>query len=502
MLLSRLGVREAITVFDRKPGRDSGEEIARRLGMTVRAWDRRGFRTAPGVDEAEFCSGQRGVDVVLAPAEAQLVGRVLVIGRYGDIALGLDPAKRLPDLRTLRDHVTAGGSLLEFRLRVGFLNFNPLYAGGLHVAALHAIGSSQAMKPWRVGGSYDRPIARRILEEAGIPREAFGVHKAASLAIHLESAAALSPAGRADFEAYRRSMPSAGWWRQRLQRGLVRIRARARKLGVPDRLIPVPRRYDRSNEMDFAMHWGHARVRPRYAEAVGEGSERAAPRHRLKQDPRAGLDQVRAGGSEVLDLLVIRSEPLEDGGERGGGRVGMHLGGDSSLLLRILDLAREVDDHRRERLAPHLLEAAIALVGGQVAHQQHRAVRIPVVDEGARDGARRLEALGAAPGAVDQLDHGGDLFGGQLGQPQRRLAHVLEILVEGGRRGVRLARDVDHRDVADALLLEQVGGGVEQALAGAERPRAQRAPALIQVRASAPPPSPRPGFTASHPPRL
>jgi hypothetical protein len=71
-------------------------------------------------------------------------------------------------------------------------------------------------------------------------------------------------------------MPSAGWWRQRLQRGLVRIRARGRKLGVPDRLIPVPRRYDRSNEMDFAMHWGHARVRPRYAEAVAKAQ--VAPR--------------------------------------------------------------------------------------------------------------------------------------------------------------------------------------------------------------------------------
>jgi hypothetical protein len=276
VLLSRLGVHEAITVFDRKPGRDSGEEIARRLGMQVRSWERRSFRTAPGIDEAEFCSAQRGVDVVLAPAEAQLVGRVLVIGRYGDVVLGLDPAKRLGDLRTIRDYVTAGGSLLEFRLRVGFLNFNPFYAGGLHVAALHAIGSSEAMQPWRVGGSYDRPIGRRILEQVGIPREAFGMRKAASLAIHLESAAALSPAGRADFEAYRRSMPGTGWWREHLQRGLVRIRSRGRKLGLPDRLIPVPRRYDRINEMDFAMHWGHARVRPRYAEAVARAQ--GAPR--------------------------------------------------------------------------------------------------------------------------------------------------------------------------------------------------------------------------------
>ena len=30
------------------------------------------------------------------------------------------------------------------------------------------------MKPWSVAKSYDRPIARRIAEEAGVPRHLFG----------------------------------------------------------------------------------------------------------------------------------------------------------------------------------------------------------------------------------------------------------------------------------------------------------------------------------------
>jgi hypothetical protein len=33
-------------------------------------------------------------------------------------------------------------------------------------------------------------------------------------------------------------------------------------------LIPVPWRYQDYDDMDFAMHWGQARVRERYAEAV------------------------------------------------------------------------------------------------------------------------------------------------------------------------------------------------------------------------------------------
>ena len=36
------------------------------------------------------------------------------------------------------------------------------------------------MQPWSVGGKYDRPICRRIVEEAGIPRDWFGVHKKGS----------------------------------------------------------------------------------------------------------------------------------------------------------------------------------------------------------------------------------------------------------------------------------------------------------------------------------
>jgi len=277
VLLAKLGVREALTFFDATPGRDSGAEVARRLGLTVHEYDRYGFRTTPGLDEAEFLSAHRGADVVLASCEEQLVGKLLVIGRFGDVVFGMDPRKRLRHFRTIRDFVAGGSSLLEFRLRVGFLNFNPLYAGGLHVLALHEIARSEEMAPWRVGGSYDRPIARRILEEAGIPRGTFGVRKAMSAALRLGSSAALSPAGRADFEAYRRSMPRAGWWRRHWQARLVKLRTRLRKAAVAESLNPVPRRYERFSEMDFGMHWGHARVRPRYAEAVAARSQ-GAPR--------------------------------------------------------------------------------------------------------------------------------------------------------------------------------------------------------------------------------
>jgi hypothetical protein len=168
----------------------------------------------------------------------------------------------------------------EFRLRTGFLNFNPLYSGGLHMSAMYGITTSQEMTIWRMGGDYDRPIARRILEEAGVPRGSFGVSKRASAYFRFGSPADMSPAGRADFEAYRRSMPHPGLLRHTWCHGLVRLRSvceRAAKATkrvwwtggkTAESLVPSLFPFQDWDDMDFAMHWGQARIRPRYAEAA------------------------------------------------------------------------------------------------------------------------------------------------------------------------------------------------------------------------------------------
>ena len=44
------------------------------------------------------------------------------------------------------------------------------------------------MKPWQLGNKYDRPIPRRIVEEAGVSREMFGIAKhGAGVSMHLDS---------------------------------------------------------------------------------------------------------------------------------------------------------------------------------------------------------------------------------------------------------------------------------------------------------------------------
>jgi hypothetical protein len=84
-----------------------------------------------------------------------------------------------------------GSGLSEYRLRTGFMHV-PVPVFGFNAAqSIRAIGRSEAMQPWRLGTSYDRPIPRRIAEEAGVPRMAFGVKKAhvATIALNLQQIA-------------------------------------------------------------------------------------------------------------------------------------------------------------------------------------------------------------------------------------------------------------------------------------------------------------------------
>jgi len=71
----------------------------------------------------------------------------------------------------------SGKGLGEIRLKAGFVNAALPFLGARTVSQIVAISKSAEMRPWSVGGDYDRPIPRRICEEAGIPRVAFGQQK-------------------------------------------------------------------------------------------------------------------------------------------------------------------------------------------------------------------------------------------------------------------------------------------------------------------------------------
>jgi len=157
---------------------DSGEAVAEALGMAVTVIDRTAYLERADLEapEAEFlCHGLEGADVNFLSFEKQLAHRVLFSGFHGDAVW--DRHKQ-PNAAIKRGDAS-GASLGEFRRRVDFFHIPVPFIGVLRHAEIQAIGETAAMRPFALGNDYDRPIPRRIAEEAGVPRNAFGMTKKA-----------------------------------------------------------------------------------------------------------------------------------------------------------------------------------------------------------------------------------------------------------------------------------------------------------------------------------
>lgn len=271
--LRALGANEAIT-FAQAPGEpnDDGGEIGKRLGFDVTRYDRWGFRRLDGAPEAEFAACPPGADVVMAVCERQLEGTLLATGRHGDVLLSTDPGVTLPDLLEPGARYLGGSTLTEFRLRVGFQQFAPFYGFAIHAPAIGEISRSEAMRPWSVLGGYDRPIARRLVEQAGVPREWFGMKKIAGANAWPLGFEQMSPGGAADFRAFLDEFEGASAPAEaRFQASRLATRVRDHVVSV---LPPLRRRFraaslDRFRQplrpQSFAFHWGCDRLRARYA---------------------------------------------------------------------------------------------------------------------------------------------------------------------------------------------------------------------------------------------
>lgn len=224
-LIAGLGGRDVLTFARARGGvDDSGAPIARALGMEAVEYGRP--EHVPAHEAAHFlCMGLGGEDAVYAGFGEALSGRVFVTGFHGDKVwdLGATPNDRL------RRGDLSGASLGEFRLRQNFVHAPAPFIAGRRHADLDAISRSAAMKPYRVGGGYDRPLARRMAEEAGVPRGSFGVRKKA-VSLH-QVGAAKAPA------SLQRAVSVAAW---RLMHGGARRLGPARRpaLAAADWLYP------------------------------------------------------------------------------------------------------------------------------------------------------------------------------------------------------------------------------------------------------------------------
>lgn len=175
-LAKSLGCQEAVTLRSARGGAiDSGVEVGRALGLKTTEVERTA-RAEMGDDLLQLlATGMGGEDVCFRQFLPMASGKVLLTGFHGGRIW--DPHSTPNRVLSRRDR--SGNSLQEVRLQTGFLHIPvPLIAARQH-PTITAISMAPEMAPYSIGGSYDRPISRRILEEAGVPRPLFGQSKKA-----------------------------------------------------------------------------------------------------------------------------------------------------------------------------------------------------------------------------------------------------------------------------------------------------------------------------------
>lgn len=178
-LARRAGCEEAVTLASRPDGSnsdDSGEPVARSLGMTVESYDPTSYRFRTDMPEIEFISTGLGADdISFVALEQRLPGRLLLTGFHGDKVWSRDASYASP---WIERGDPSGGSMENFRHRVGYYHLPVPFIGCTRQREINEISNSKEMLPWSLSGrDYDRPIPRRIVETAGVAREAFGQEK-------------------------------------------------------------------------------------------------------------------------------------------------------------------------------------------------------------------------------------------------------------------------------------------------------------------------------------
>lgn len=186
---------------------DDGTEICTIFGLPCVRVDRRSFETKPSLHEEYYWAGlDNNQDLNLHEIQSFIERPTLLLtGNLGEIwytreAVGKTRPQTSDDELSRWDQT--GHGLGEVRLKAGMVQVAIPFIGARRRTELLQITESDEMAPWRLNNNYDRPIPRRIAEEAGIPREMFGQMKLASI-VHLPTPnVPVTPSLRAEFFRY------------------------------------------------------------------------------------------------------------------------------------------------------------------------------------------------------------------------------------------------------------------------------------------------------------
>jgi len=205
------GLQDAGTLAVTVEGRDdSGLHVARALDLHCSVQEHVIGQEVAGLDfnavgplrdrALEFLTeGGVGLDLMMLPFADQLQSAVVLTGNYGDIYF--ERSAKPPS--GFERFAFGGPPPAEFRLRTGFVILPVPLLGVRFTPPITDLNRSAEMAPFSTGDDYDRPVMRRIGEEAGLQRSDFGTAKTATAPQLLNAGEAYVEAISAMSERYR-----------------------------------------------------------------------------------------------------------------------------------------------------------------------------------------------------------------------------------------------------------------------------------------------------------
>jgi hypothetical protein len=289
------GLRQTLS-FDRsrEEEADSGEAIARRLGLEPIVLRRSAWRDLEFPEVPFLAADGKGEDVYFASAAPLLRHRLLLTGYAGSRVWSM--SRRPSDDLSRADQ--SGLSHAEYRLWIGYVHCPVPFLGGRDAESIHAVARQATMIPWDVGGPYNNPICRRILNDAGVTSDLFARTKRAASVLFFDRQTFLTGASMQDFRNWLRNRPSRGRPSERrarhaliplVDRALKPVRTVAFALQALaqqlTRLVPVPllARVANSGRLhEFANHeplfrhlfpWALERAKAKYGAIAAQHRE-------------------------------------------------------------------------------------------------------------------------------------------------------------------------------------------------------------------------------------
>lgn len=182
---------------------DSGEKVAAALNLPCEIKDscQKEYKN----EEAVWASMADGGGLHLSVFDFPKPVSLMLTAFHGDMLWERTPF----DLTEfLHRHDPSGASFNEWGLHEGVVHMSIGFWAIRRGEEIQKISILNEMKPWTLYNDYDRPIPRRIIEEAGVPRGDFGnAKRVASIASDwLPNPRPYSKSLKEDFEMYAQSL--------------------------------------------------------------------------------------------------------------------------------------------------------------------------------------------------------------------------------------------------------------------------------------------------------